>query len=118
MIDLQGKSLEDFCKDYKMLQRQISFVQKECNRKCTQKDSPAFAILEKKTKERDKAKAIIEEFIKDLSELDGSLLRLFFLEDVKADDVAEMLSISVREFYRRKKRILTELEEKNKDALK
>lgn len=92
-------------KEVQSLNREISYAQEnECNK--------LLPILKSRLKEEEESQMIVETLLSMISTEDAVLMRMYFIERQPTRRIAYELGISQKTFFRRKKRVLEELQER------
>ena len=102
--------VEEFFKQYQDLENEIKHLNRELDR---EKDNQTLAeLLKKKIEDRNKIRYTLEILLDELPPRDSCIIRMFYIAGYSAVKTADKNFICERQFYREKKRILQNLQEK------
>lgn len=109
---MRNLDVEETFKACKFAKKEVESLKKEITYAKHNDCNILLPILENRIREEEKLQADAETMLSMISPEDAVLMRLYFIDRQPTRRVAYELGISQKTFFRRKKRILKELQEK------
>lgn len=103
--------IEDYFKQYQDIKIEVEHLERELKRS-ENIDNGLSEILTNKIEKRNKIRKKIETLLDELPPRDSCIIRLFYINGYSAIKTANQTLMSERQFYREKKRILQNLQER------
>ena len=109
---MEYPSVKELFKNCKLARKEAASINKEMERAKNNGHDRLLVILEDKLQKQEELQITTEILLPMIPPEDAVLMRMYFIEHQPARRIAYDIGISEKTFFRRKKRILGELQEK------